>query len=183
MFIQTNRLTLRLIEEKDKYDYYEIFSDQTTCKYLLYEPWTLTTLDEKFNDRLSHRCLSFNGCMELACLLNDKVIGNISIFSSKIKETVEIGYVFHKQFLHQGYATEALNCIIQYLFEDLKLHRIYANLDTRNIASARLCERLGMRKEAHFIQDYWYKGSWSDSYIYSMLASDYHEIKSNSQKV
>ncbi len=61
---------------------------------------------------------------------------------------------------------------MEYLFKNVKIHRIQANLDSRNLSSAKLCERIGMRKEAHFIKDYWNKGEWTDSYIYGMLASD-----------
>lgn len=52
------------------------------------------------------------------------------------------------------------------------MHRIQANLDARNTASAKLCENLGMRREAHFIKDYWNKGEWTDSFIYGMLITD-----------
>ena len=54
----------------------------------------------------------------------------------------------------------------------IDVYWIIANLDSRNLSSAKLCERIGMRKEAHFIKDYWNKGEWTDSYIYGMLASD-----------
>ena len=39
-----------------------------------------------------------------------------------------------------------------------------------------LCERVGMRKEAHFIEDYWSKGEWTDSFVYGMLLSDVKKI-------
>ena len=44
-----------------------------------------------------------------------------------------------------------------------------ANLDPRNDASAALCRRLGMREEAHFVEDIWFKGEWADSAIYAIL--------------
>lgn len=58
------------------------------------------------------------------------------------------------------------------LFRDYAIHRIQANMDARNLASAKLCERIGMRREAHFTQDYWSKGEWTDSYVYAMLEGD-----------
>jgi len=45
-------------------------------------------------------------------------------------------------------------------------------MDARNVASARLCERLGLRQEAHLRQNWWSEGEWTDTLIYALLASD-----------
>ena len=45
-------------------------------------------------------------------------------------------------------------------------------MDTRNLVSAKLCEKIGMRREAHFIKDFYSKGEWTDSFIYGMLFLD-----------
>ena len=89
-----------------------------------------------------------------------------------MKETVEIGYAFNKNYSGFGYASEALSAVVRSLFRDYAIHRIQANMDARNLASAKLCERIGMRREAHFIQDYWSKGEWTNSYVYAMLEGD-----------
>ncbi len=90
----------------------------------------------------------------------------------RCQDTVEIGYSFSAHYSGKGYATEAVSQLVKYLFEEVKVHRVQANLDARNLASQRLCERIGMRKEAHFKQDYWSKGEWTDSIVYGMLAED-----------
>lgn len=172
MYIQTDRLILRPILKRDKYDYFEIYQHQETCRYLLHDAWTLNDLNQNFDKRLPYQSLSKNKHIEISCVLKNKVIGHIVVWYTDMKETVELGYVFHHAYLHQGYATEALRAIIQYLFHTMKVHRIYTNMDARNISSLRLCQRVDMRIEAHFIQDYWNKGEWTDSYICGMLASD-----------
>ena len=48
-----------------------------------------------------------------------------------------------------------------------------AQLDARNTASARLCERLGMTLEAHLRQDWWSKGEWTDTLVYGLLADEW----------
>jgi aminoglycoside 6'-N-acetyltransferase len=58
-------------------------------------------------------------------------------------------------------------------FEELGLHRVFAQLDPRNEASAALCRRLGMRLEAHFLEDLWFRGAWGDTAIYAMLAREW----------
>lgn len=60
-----------------------------------------------------------------------------------------------------------------YLFSGHLVHRIQAVLDARNLASTKLCKRLNMPQEAHFIQDFWSKGEWTDSYVYAMLVSEH----------
>lgn len=172
MDITTNRLKIRSLRETDVEDLYEIYSNKNTCRFLLHEPWTLSTKDEKFQKKLAANQLTHETSISLACELDNKVIGDISIWYTEMKETVEIGYAFNDAYSGKGYATEALRSVIEYLFSIVKIHRIQANLDARNISSAKLCERVGMRKEAHFIEDYWNKGEWTDSFIYGILISD-----------
>ena len=58
-------------------------------------------------------------------------------------------------------------------FGQLGMHRLFGDCDPRNAASARLMERLGMRSEAHHVQNLWAKGEWCDSWIYARLASEW----------
>lgn len=177
MLLQTKRLLLRPTIEKDKEDFFEIFHDEKTCRYLLYEPWDEQSLDQEFHKKLLQRSMDGDRGMNVSCVLDHKVIGSIAMWYTDMKDTVEIGYIFNKNYSKKGYATEALLAIMQYLFYELKAHRIYANIDVRNDRSIALCKRIGMRKEAHFIKDYFYKGKWSDSYIYAMLIEDYNKNK------
>jgi RimJ/RimL family protein N-acetyltransferase len=54
-------------------------------------------------------------------------------------------------------------------FEGLGLHRIIGRLDGRNRASARVLEKLGMRREAHFVENEYVKGEWTDEVVYAIL--------------
>lgn len=65
--------------------------------------------------------------------------------------------------------TEAAGAVLEIAFNGLGLHRASAVLDARNDASAALCMRLGMRDEAHFVEDLWFKGGWGDTTIYAIL--------------
>ena len=57
-------------------------------------------------------------------------------------------------------------------FDHYGLHRVIAQMDARNTASAKLATRIGMHQEAHLRQDWWTKGEWSDTLIFGMLSSD-----------
>jgi len=61
-------------------------------------------------------------------------------------------------------------------FAELALHRIYADVDPRNLRSIRVLERIGMRREAHFVQDVWIKGEWCDTMMLGILAHEYHRV-------
>jgi RimJ/RimL family protein N-acetyltransferase len=79
----------------------------------------------------------------------------------------------HPDFHGHGYMTEAAGAVLAVAFEQIGLRRVIANLDPRNTGSAALCRRLGMRKEAHFVEDFWSKGEWTDSAIYALLAREW----------
>jgi aminoglycoside 6'-N-acetyltransferase len=85
----------------------------------------------------------------------------------------EIGFTLARAHQGQGYATEAVKRLIGYLFTARNLHRVFASCDVENHASARLLERIGMRREAHFIESLWFKGHWSSEYWYAMLRREW----------
>jgi rhodanese-related sulfurtransferase len=78
-----------------------------------------------------------------------------------------------------GYATEAVQALIGVAFGTYGMRRVIAHVDSRNAASARLCERVGMKREAHLRQDCWTKGEWTDSLIYGLLAREWHGPRSS----
>jgi RimJ/RimL family protein N-acetyltransferase len=79
----------------------------------------------------------------------------------------------HPDFTGRGYASEAARAVLELAFSTLGLHRVFAELDPRNDASIALALRLGMREEAHFVQDMWFKGAWADTGIYAILAEEW----------
>jgi RimJ/RimL family protein N-acetyltransferase len=85
----------------------------------------------------------------------------------------EIGYTLARQHQGAGYASEAVRALLGYLFGTLGLHRVRAICDERNRASQRLLERLGMRREAHFVEYVWHKGEWASDYWYAMLRREW----------
>lgn len=172
MHLKTDRLSLRPFAEKDRKDTYEIYTDHDVCKYLLEDPWDETNKATKFKQKLQNAKLDEDSPLNLAVVLGDKVIGDISVWYTGMKQTVEIGFVFNPDFSKKGYAQESVKAVMKELFTNYHMHRIQANLDARNTASAKLCKNLGMRQEAHFIQDFWNKGEWTDSYVYGMLIRD-----------
>jgi RimJ/RimL family protein N-acetyltransferase len=85
----------------------------------------------------------------------------------------EIGYTLAREHQGKGYASEAVSTLLDYAFATLGLHRVYAFVICENQRSVALLERLGMRREGHFIQHFWHKGGWADEYQYAVLESEW----------
>ena len=101
---------------------------------------------------------------------DSRLLGNASVWLRSVKHRqVEIGYVFHPDAGGQGYATEAARALVDFAFADLNAHRVFARTDARNIASAALLTRLGMRQEAHFREAEIFKGAWGDELVFAVL--------------
>jgi RimJ/RimL family protein N-acetyltransferase len=85
----------------------------------------------------------------------------------------EIGFTLATGYHGRGYGAEAVRALLDYAFRTLGLHRVVAVTDARNDAAARLLQRIGMRREAHFIQNVWYKGAWGDEFSFAMLREEW----------
>jgi RimJ/RimL family protein N-acetyltransferase len=110
--------------------------------------------------------------LDLAAVLREdgRLVGDITlIWRSAAHRQAEVGFVFHPDHHGHGLATEAAAALLRLGFEELGLHRIYGRLDARNAASARVLEKLGMRREAHLVENEWVKAEWTDEAIHGML--------------
>ena len=85
----------------------------------------------------------------------------------------EIGFTLSREYQGYGFATEAVSYFLNYAFLTFDLHRIIAITDCENAASVALLERLGMRREGHFLQNVWFKGKWGDEYLYAVLKEEW----------
>jgi len=90
---------------------------------------------------------------------------------------VEIGFTFATAHQGRGYATEAVRRLLEYLFTTMHqrtpAHRASATFDVRNVRSAKLLERVGMRREGHHVQCAWYGREWTSEYSYALLRREW----------
>lgn len=104
----------------------------------------------------------------------NSVIGDVLLWLTNAEHRIgEIGWVLDPAHGGQGLAAEAVRAVLELGFEHYGLHRVAAQMDARNSASARLAKRVGMRREAHLRQDWWSKGEWTDTLIYGVLSEDF----------
>jgi len=85
----------------------------------------------------------------------------------------EIGFTLARGHQGKGYAAEAVAALLDYAFGRLGLHRVVAITDARNAAAARLLERVGMRREGHYLQNVWFKGAWGDELSFALLRDEW----------
>lgn len=104
------------------------------------------------------------------------LIGTIGLELEQENERAELGYWIGKPYWSHGYATEAARAVVAYCFEVLKLNRIYAYHFTRNPASGRVLEKIGMRYEGCRRQHTKKWDNFEDSIGYGMLKADYDSL-------
>jgi RimJ/RimL family protein N-acetyltransferase len=174
--IRTNRLQLRPLTTADVPALLSYRGRADICRYLPFEPMTRDVLMRRLAGDFARTAIAAPGqALTLGVELTDgQLVGDVVLmFRNEEHRAGEVGYVFAPQYHGQGYATEAVAAMIELGFAGLGLHRIVACLDARNDASARLAERLGMRREAHFVSNELFKGEWTDEVVYAMLADDW----------
>lgn len=109
------------------------------------------------------------------------LIGNCGIrVNDPEQREANIGYELNPAVWGRGYATEAASAILRFGFAELGLHRIWAECVADNTGSARVLEKLGLRREAHFREQQYYRDRWWDTLIYAILDHEWRD-KANSQ--
>jgi RimJ/RimL family protein N-acetyltransferase len=179
--IVTERLRLRPLTTTDVPALLSYRGRADICRYLPFEPMTREVLMGRLAGDFARTALSAPGQgLTLGVELSGDepgggpLVGDVVLmFHNEEHGAGEVGYVFAPQFHGHGYATEAVTAMMDIGFTGLGLHRIVARLDARNVASAKLAERLCMRREAHFVSNELFKGEWTDEVVYAMLADDW----------
>ncbi|MEQ4723717.1 GNAT family N-acetyltransferase [Nonomuraea sp. B19D2] len=175
--ITTDRLLLRPFtpDDLDALHAYESRPDVT--RYLYWEPRDRDTTHTFLDKKLTRTALLDEGdAIDLAVTLRHtgQLIGQaLLIWTSKHHQQGEIGYVLHPDHHGHGYAPEAAREMLRLGFDGLGLHRITGRLDTRNTASARVLEKLHMRREATLIDNEYVKGEWTSETIYAILRAEW----------
>ena len=177
-FIESERLYMRPFKDEDAESMLEYHSDPDICRYI---PWNVRNREEvekSISENKGAHFLDKEGdylTLALCRKSDDRLIGQMNaMYRSLEHRKGEFGYVINPKFGGQGYASEAASALVSALFESGLFHRVIANIDVCNTSSWKLVERIGMRREAHYIQDYWFKGEWTDSYIYASLKEEWH---------
>jgi RimJ/RimL family protein N-acetyltransferase len=174
--IRTPRLVLRRFRDDDLEPLLHIHSDPESVRYVPFPPRDRANMASVLLRKQANVGWGQDGdLIELAVTLDDgTLVGDVLLgLRSSEHETVEVGYIFSRHHGGRGYATEAVRALLDLAFGELGARRVVARVDDRNTASRRLLERLGLRLEAHLLENEWYKGELTSETDYAVLAREW----------
>jgi RimJ/RimL family protein N-acetyltransferase len=177
--ILTERLRIDRLTPSDALQMFEYRSDPAVCRYQSFQPGSLADI-EAFIEEIQQVAFGSPGTwFQFAVRDRDtgRLIGDMGAhFLEAERNQVEIGFTLSPRHQGQGFATEAVRGLLDFLLCDCHKHRVFASVDPRNRPSVRLLRRVGMRQEAHFIQAVWFKGEWADDMVFAVLASEWQRV-------
>lgn len=173
MVIETQRLILRTFKESDLVDFYEYMSLAETARYENFSPKS----KQECEKIVTYRSQNEN-YFAVVLKENNKVIGNVE-YDEEPYNSYSISYDFNPNYTGNGYATEAVKAVVNYIFSELNGRRIYVECDEGNKASCRVLEKLNFRKEGHMLEDVTFKVDqnnqpiYVNSYLYAILKKEW----------
>ena len=181
--IHTDRLIVRRFRAADADDLYEYLSDSQTYVFEPGEPITAQLARVIAADMATSPDF---WAVEL--LLTGKQIGQIYLKQVEPLEllTCELGYILNPHFQRMGYASEAAAALVEHAFTVRGMHRIYAHCNPDNVASWRLLERIGFRREGLLRQNIFFRRNaageplWTDTFVYAKLANEEIAVRNKS---
>lgn len=174
--LETPRLILRDFKKSDLKAVHAYSSLEEVARYLVWGPNTLAQSKEAIEGFLDDQRAQPREIFDLAVTLKPKreLIGGAGLrVIDRDNLTGELGYTLHPDYWGYGLAVEASRALLEAGFNALGLQRIVALCDQRNKASARVMERLGMRREGVFRGSKNIHGYWRDEYLYAILAEEF----------
>ena len=175
--VRTARLFLRPLRAEDAPDLLAYRSLPEVCRWVPFEPMNAETIAARLQGQWAATTLEAEGdvlTLGVELATTAEVIGDVMLrWLSAEHSCGEVGYVFHPASAGRGYATEAAHAVLHLAFDELRLHRTIARIDARNVTSARVAARLGMRQEAHLVENERFKGEWSDELDFGLLEREW----------
>ena len=175
-FFGTPRLRVRRFTDGDVETFASYRADPDVARY---QSWTDYTLDQA-RELVAAVAVDEPGVpgewFQLAIELGatGALVGDLALHvDADEPRQAEVGFTLHPAHQGRGYATEALRGYLDWLFPTFHLHRVIAVTDARNGAAAALLQRVGFRREAHFVDNVFFKGSWGSEFLFAMLQREW----------
>jgi aminoglycoside 6'-N-acetyltransferase len=173
-FASTDRLVVRRFRDEDVPAFAAYRSEPEVARY---QSWTAPVppvearrLVTEFAAATEEMPGWFQYAVELRA--EGVLIGDVAVCRDENGRRAELGFTLAPAYQGRGYATEAVRCVLNRLF-DAGLHKVCAECDARNLASARLLDRLGFTREGLRREHTWLKNEWTDDMLFGLLARDW----------
>ena len=176
--LETHRLNLRPFEESDSEATYAYRSHPLVTRYWIVRPEAPEEVRAFLRRAREYSQVEPQTQFRFAVILKStgQFLGGCGLdITNSAWRAGEIGYHLMPEFWGQGYGAEAARALVQFGFETLGLHRIFAECFPINIASARVMEKAGMTREAHLRQNKYIEGHWYDTLVYAILDHEWQQ--------
>jgi RimJ/RimL family protein N-acetyltransferase len=184
--LSTDRLLLRPFEERDRDDLVTLQSDAEVLRYWDSPPWTDPSRATTFLDRCRELEAEGTGArVVVERAEGGAFVGWCSFVGyDDTHRSATVGYCLAREAWGHGYATEAARALLGWAFDAFGwLHRVQAEIDTRNAPSGRVLEKLGFRREGTLREDCWVAGQVSDTHVYGLLRGELSSVDRESESV
>lgn len=170
--LRTDRLVLRRPTAADADDMHAYYGRDDVTEHLLHDSFSRPEVDDMLRRRRSDP--PDPHVLNLVVELDGRVVGDLVLFlKGDGRDMAEIGWVISPEVGGRGIATEAATAMAGLAFDHYGVHRLHADMDTRNERSRAMARRLGMRLELDARADFWSKGEWTDSQRWAVLADEW----------
>jgi ribosomal-protein-alanine N-acetyltransferase len=173
--LHTARLRLRPFTDEDADSLYSLHSNAHVLRYWDSPPWT----DRARADRFLATCRQLADDGTGARLAMDRVSDGAFVGWCGLTRwnpdyrSAALGYCLTEEAWGHGFATEGAGALLTWAYETLDLNRVQAEADTRNLASARVLEKLGFVREGTLREDCVVNGDVSDSWVFGLLEREW----------
>ncbi|KAB8135732.1 GNAT family N-acetyltransferase [Gracilibacillus oryzae] len=177
--LETERLTLRNVSNKDIDFIFQLFSNQKVCEYL-YDEELYTERKEaiefvEWNSNPEEK--GYNRWVLTAKNDHYRQIGTCGYdYWDRTNNIAEIGYDLWHEYWGQGYMREALIVAIESGFNNMGLNRINAYVALENTKSIKLLERIGFTNEGIYRDKHLFRGKYYDHYSFSLLKREWNQL-------
>ncbi|HVG34679.1 MAG TPA: GNAT family protein [Pyrinomonadaceae bacterium] len=174
--LRTPRLVLRRFTDSDLETFEAYRNDPEISRYQSWETFSHQEALEFICEQKSLEPLVPGRWFQFAVALMEtqSLVGDCAVkVDEEDTQQAEIGFTFAREHQGKGYASEAVQRLLDFLFREAGLHRVVAITDCENQPAVALLERTGLRREGHFMQNVWFKGKWGDEYLYAILRSEW----------
>lgn len=176
VFFETRRLRVRAFSSDDVEAFVAYRADPEVARYQSWSDYTLER-GRSFVESLQGAVPGVPGeWFQLA--LEDRstgaLVGDLALHVDAAEpRQAEVGFTLAPGQQGQGYATEALTAFLGYAFDTFGLHRVIAVTDALNAPAAGVLERVGLRREAHFRENVFFKGAWGSELLFAVLEREW----------
>lgn len=169
-----SRVRLRALAMRDADALFALHSDERVMKYWSFPAWTGRTQASAHIERMAREREQMEFYPWVATLPgDDTLVGTCSLFGVHREHLrAEIGYALSPALWGRGIASEMLALALAHAFDGIGLNRIEADIDPENIASCKLVERAGFKREGYLRERWRVGGGVQDTALYGLLRSD-----------